>query len=97
MTFFPFLPIDTIASEGVFKVLLGPFGYDVALINITFSSEVLSVADFGIRGFNIQEHWSHNGTLKYLTIKVPFTDGVVLQMVFFILGMNITMFLILIP
>uniref|UniRef100_A0A673BPZ6 ZP domain-containing protein n=1 Tax=Sphaeramia orbicularis TaxID=375764 RepID=A0A673BPZ6_9TELE len=80
---------NTVAKERIFKVLLGPFGDDVALINITFPSGVLSAADCNVRGFNVQEHRSHNGSLKFLTLQVPFTDRLVLQMVFFILGMNI--------
>uniref|UniRef100_A0A673BPI9 ZP domain-containing protein n=1 Tax=Sphaeramia orbicularis TaxID=375764 RepID=A0A673BPI9_9TELE len=70
----------TVAKERIFKVLLGPFGDDVALINITFPSGVLSAADCNVRGFNVQEHRSHNGSLKFLTLQVPFTDRLVLQM-----------------
>uniref|UniRef100_A0A673BQX5 ZP domain-containing protein n=1 Tax=Sphaeramia orbicularis TaxID=375764 RepID=A0A673BQX5_9TELE len=65
---------NTVAKERIFKVLLGPFGDDVALINITFPSGVLSAADCNVRGFNVQEHRSHNGSLKFLTLQVPFTD-----------------------
>uniref|UniRef100_A0A673BPI0 ZP domain-containing protein n=1 Tax=Sphaeramia orbicularis TaxID=375764 RepID=A0A673BPI0_9TELE len=71
---------NTVAKERIFKVLLGPFGDDVALINITFPSGVLSAADCNVRGFNVQEHRSHNGSLKFLTLQVPFTDRLVLQM-----------------
>uniref|UniRef100_A0A673BMT3 ZP domain-containing protein n=1 Tax=Sphaeramia orbicularis TaxID=375764 RepID=A0A673BMT3_9TELE len=69
---------NTVAKERIFKVLLGPFGDDVALINITFPSGVLSAADCNVRGFNVQEHRSHNGSLKFLTLQVPFTDRLVL-------------------
>lgn len=79
----PFFLPDTVPGEPVFKVLLGPFGSDVALMNITFPSEVLSVADCNTRGFNVLEHMSPNGSSKVFTLEVPFTDPVVLQMVRF--------------
>uniref|UniRef100_A0A7N8WWZ4 Uncharacterized LOC113137211 n=1 Tax=Mastacembelus armatus TaxID=205130 RepID=A0A7N8WWZ4_9TELE len=70
---------DTVPEEQIFKVLLGPLGSDVVLINITFPSEVLSVADCNIRGFNIMEHTSPNSSLKVFSLVVPFTDPVVHQ------------------
>ncbi|XP_044025914.1 uncharacterized protein LOC122863455 [Siniperca chuatsi] len=70
---------NTVPEEGVFKVLLGPFGSDVALMNITFSSEVLSVADCNVRGFNVLEHMFPNSSSKAFTVEVPFTDRAVLQ------------------
>uniref|UniRef100_UPI0037E87E56 uncharacterized protein n=1 Tax=Semicossyphus pulcher TaxID=241346 RepID=UPI0037E87E56 len=70
---------NTVPEEQVFKVLLGPFGSDVALMNITFPSEVLSVADCKVRGFNVLEHASPNSSSKVFTLEVPFTDPVVLQ------------------
>lgn len=76
-----YCPTDTIPEERLFKVLLGPFGSDVALMNITFPSEVLSVADCNIRAFNVLEHMSPNSSSKVFTLEVPFTDRVVLQMV----------------
>ncbi len=82
---FYFCPTDTVPEERLFKVLLGPFGSDVALINITFPSEVLSVADCNVRGFNVQEHMSPNSSSKVFTVEVPFMDRVVLQMVRFAL------------
>ncbi|XP_076024138.1 uncharacterized protein LOC143014217 [Genypterus blacodes] len=69
----------TVAEERVFKVLLGPLGSDVALMNISLPSEVLSVANCNVRGFNVQEHTSHNGS-KAFTLEVPFTDPAVLHM-----------------
>ncbi|XP_041661286.1 uncharacterized protein LOC121521400 isoform X2 [Cheilinus undulatus] len=71
---------NTVPQEQVFKVLLGPFGTDVALMNITFPSEVLSVADFSVRGFNFLEHMSPNSSSKVFTVEVPFTDPVVQPM-----------------
>lgn len=71
----------------MFKVLLGPLGSDVALMNITLPTEVLSVADCNVRGFNVQEHMFHNGS-KAFTLEVSFTDPVVLQMVSFILALG---------
>lgn len=79
-------PTDTISQERRFKVLFGPFGHDVALVNITFPSEVLSVADCTVRGFNILEHMSPNSSSKVFTLEVPFTDRVVQQMVSFTLN-----------
>ncbi|XP_071324078.1 uncharacterized protein [Trachinotus anak] len=71
---------NTVPEERIFKVLLGPFGLDVALMNITFPSEVLSVADCSARGFNVLEHMSPNSSSKVFTLEVPFADPVVLQM-----------------
>lgn len=79
---------DSVPEEQIFKVLLGPFGSDVALMNITFPSEVLSVADCHVRGFNVLEHASPNGSSKVFTLEVPFTDRVVLQMVSFTLNLG---------
>ncbi|XP_071396804.1 uncharacterized protein [Centroberyx affinis] len=70
---------NTVPEERMFKVLLGPLGSDVALVNISTSAGVLSVADCNARGFNVQEHDSRNGS-KAFTLQVPFTDAVVLQM-----------------
>ncbi|XP_036943052.1 uncharacterized protein LOC119012925 [Acanthopagrus latus] len=71
---------NTVPEERMFKVLLGPVGSDVALMNIAFPSEVLSVADCNVRGFNVLEHMSPSSSTKVFTLKVPFTDRVVLQM-----------------
>lgn len=67
----------------MFKVLLGPFGSDVALMNVTFPSEVLSVADCKVRGINVLEHTSPNSSSKFFTLEVPFMGSVVLQTVCF--------------
>uniref|UniRef100_A0A3Q3VP17 ZP domain-containing protein n=1 Tax=Mola mola TaxID=94237 RepID=A0A3Q3VP17_MOLML len=71
---------NTVPEERRFKVLLGHFGSDVFLANITFPGEVMSVADCNVRGFNVLEHVYPNGTSKFFTLEVPFTDRVVLQM-----------------
>ncbi|XP_041815323.1 uncharacterized protein LOC121622432 [Chelmon rostratus] len=70
---------NTVPEEQMFKVLLGPFGSDVALMNVTFPSEVLSVADCKVRGINVLEHTSPNSSSKFFTLEVPFTGSVVLQ------------------
>lgn len=74
-------PADTIPEQRLFKVLLGPLGTDVALVNITFPSEVLSVADCSIRGFKVLEHMSPDSSSKYFSLEVPFQDRVVQQKV----------------
>ncbi|XP_074542014.1 uncharacterized protein LOC141802364 [Halichoeres trimaculatus] len=70
---------NTIPKEQVFKVLLGPFGSDVALVNISFPSEVLTVADGNLRGFSIMEHMYPNSSSKVFSVEVPFMDRVVLR------------------
>lgn len=52
-------------------------------MNITFPSEVLTIAQCHARGFNIREHVSPNSSLKVFTLEVPFTDPAVLQSVRF--------------
>ncbi|CAK6979205.1 uncharacterized protein LOC128376852 [Scomber scombrus] len=71
---------NTLPEEQIFKVKIGPYASDVTLVNITFPSEVLSVGDCNVRGFNVQEHKSHNSSFKVITLQVPFTDRVVLPM-----------------
>ena len=73
-------------------MLLGHFGSDVFLANITFPGEVMSVADCNVRGFNVLEHLSPNGTSKFFTLEVPFTDHVVLKMVSLALNLGAEMF-----
>ncbi|KAG8011372.1 Zona pellucida sperm-binding protein 2 [Nibea albiflora] len=70
---------NTVKEERIFKVLLGPLGSDVALMDITFPTEVLTVADCNARGFNVQEHMSPDSNSKVFTLQVPFTDRAVLQ------------------
>uniref|UniRef100_A0A3Q3C616 Uncharacterized LOC102292328 n=1 Tax=Haplochromis burtoni TaxID=8153 RepID=A0A3Q3C616_HAPBU len=74
---------ETVPKQQVFKLVLGHFAPDVALMNITFPSEVLTIAQCHARGFNIREHVSPNSSLKVFTLEVPFTDPAVLQSVRF--------------
>uniref|UniRef100_A0A3B5B7S6 Uncharacterized LOC103372656 n=1 Tax=Stegastes partitus TaxID=144197 RepID=A0A3B5B7S6_9TELE len=69
----------TVAAERVFKLEFGYFLPDVALVNITFPSEVLSVTECQARGINVLEHMSPNSSHKAFTLEVPFKDPVVSQ------------------
>ncbi|XP_072219007.1 uncharacterized protein [Leuresthes tenuis] len=68
---------ETVPAEQVFQLLLGHLALDVALIDITFPSEVLTMADCSARGFNIMEHISVNGNTKLFALQIPFTDPAV--------------------
>uniref|UniRef100_A0A3B3XDR7 ZP domain-containing protein n=1 Tax=Poecilia mexicana TaxID=48701 RepID=A0A3B3XDR7_9TELE len=70
---------NTVPGEKMFRMMLGHFAADVALMNITFPAEVLSMPDCSARGFNILEHMSPNTSLKVFTLQVPFADPAVLQ------------------
>uniref|UniRef100_A0A669B990 Uncharacterized LOC100695742 n=1 Tax=Oreochromis niloticus TaxID=8128 RepID=A0A669B990_ORENI len=70
---------NTVPKQRVFKVVLGHFAPDVALMNITFPSEVLTIAQCHARGFNVREQVSPNSSLKVFILEVPFTDPAVLQ------------------
>ncbi|XP_071058120.1 uncharacterized protein [Pseudochaenichthys georgianus] len=70
----------TVPKEMMFKVLIGPVGYDVMLKNIRSPYEVLSLADCFARGFKVFDNMSPNGCSKVYTVEVPFTDRVVGQM-----------------
>uniref|UniRef100_A0AAQ5Z2V3 ZP domain-containing protein n=1 Tax=Amphiprion ocellaris TaxID=80972 RepID=A0AAQ5Z2V3_AMPOC len=70
---------ESLHTERVFKLELGYFCPDVALVNITFPSEVLSVTECRARGINVLEHMSPNSSYKVFTLEVPFTDPVVQQ------------------
>uniref|UniRef100_A0A3P8TNN8 ZP domain-containing protein n=1 Tax=Amphiprion percula TaxID=161767 RepID=A0A3P8TNN8_AMPPE len=72
-------PPQVTDPERVFKLELGYFCPDVALVNITFPSEVLSVTECRARGINVLEHMSPNSSYKVFTLEVPFTDPVVQQ------------------
>uniref|UniRef100_A0A3B1ITE6 Zona pellucida protein AX 1 n=1 Tax=Astyanax mexicanus TaxID=7994 RepID=A0A3B1ITE6_ASTMX len=69
---------NTVAKSGVFDVLLGTFLHDVELMNITFSSGVMTVAEANARGINVQQHGLPNGSRTF-SIQVPFSDPVVLK------------------
>uniref|UniRef100_A0A3Q4N5S6 ZP domain-containing protein n=1 Tax=Neolamprologus brichardi TaxID=32507 RepID=A0A3Q4N5S6_NEOBR len=70
---------ETVPKQQVFKLVLGHFAPDVALMNISFPSEVLTIAQCHARGFNIREQLSPNSSLKVFTLEVPFKDPAVLQ------------------
>ncbi|XP_067274804.1 zona pellucida protein AX 1 [Pseudorasbora parva] len=80
----PFMPrppqlVDFTAVDGrLFDVLLGTFLYDVELVNITFSTGVLTLAEANMRGFNVQEQRFQNGS-KAFRLQVPFSDSVVVK------------------
>jgi hypothetical protein len=66
----------TVPDEGVFKVWYGTMLlHDVNLVNITFSTGVLSAAECNAKGF-LQEQQYSNGSKVYL-LQVPFSDDVV--------------------
>ncbi|XP_018599115.1 zona pellucida protein AX 1 [Scleropages formosus] len=74
----PYVIDDTVPQEKVFKVRLGTFLPDVVLENITFGSQLFSVAEANSRGFSVQEHQFSNGN-KTFSVEVPFLDQVVLK------------------
>ncbi|XP_056125463.1 zona pellucida protein AX 1 [Rhinichthys klamathensis goyatoka] len=80
----PFMPrppqfVDlTDVDKRMFDVILGPFLYDVELVNITFSAGVLTLAEANVRGFNIQEQRFQNGS-KAFRLQVPFSDSFVVR------------------
>ena len=71
---------DTVHEQSVFDILLGIFLHDVELMNITFTTRVLTVAECNARGFDVQEHHFANGS-KTFSIRVPFSDELVLKRV----------------
>ncbi|XDV41364.1 hypothetical protein PO909_010244, partial [Leuciscus waleckii] len=74
--FVDFTDVDT----RMFDVLLGPFLYDVELVNLTSSAGVLTLAEANVRGFNIQEQRFQNGS-KAFRLQVPFSDSFVVRSV----------------
>lgn len=68
----------TVPEEHVFDLVLGTFLYDVMLVNITFTTGVLTVTEANARGFNVQEHRFPNGS-KTFSLRVPFSNPVVLK------------------
>uniref|UniRef100_A0A8C7PQN7 Zona pellucida protein AX 1 n=1 Tax=Oncorhynchus mykiss TaxID=8022 RepID=A0A8C7PQN7_ONCMY len=69
---------NTVHEQSVFDILLGIFLHDVELMNITFTTRVLTVAECNARGFDVQEHHFANGS-KTFSIRVPFSDELVLK------------------
>uniref|UniRef100_A0A8C7HXS8 ZP domain-containing protein n=1 Tax=Oncorhynchus kisutch TaxID=8019 RepID=A0A8C7HXS8_ONCKI len=76
-------PLDTVPEQAVFVLELGTFNLDVELLNITFPTMVLTVAECNARGFNVQEQRSPDNTLKTFRMEVPFSDPVVFKEVCF--------------
>ncbi|CAB1342683.1 unnamed protein product, partial [Coregonus sp. 'balchen'] len=72
-----YTPLDT--EQPVFMFELGTFNIDVELLNVTFPTGVLTVAECNARGFNVQEHRSLDNTSKTFTMEVTFSDPVVFQ------------------
>ncbi|XP_064872000.1 zona pellucida sperm-binding protein 4-like [Oncorhynchus nerka] len=70
---------DTVPEQAVFVLELGTFNLDVELLNITFPTMVLTVAECNARGFNVQEQRSPDNTLKTFRMEVPFSDSVVFK------------------
>uniref|UniRef100_A0A8C8JDZ8 ZP domain-containing protein n=1 Tax=Oncorhynchus tshawytscha TaxID=74940 RepID=A0A8C8JDZ8_ONCTS len=70
---------DTVPEQAVFVLELGTFNLDVELLNITFPTMVLTVAECNARGFNVQEQRSPDNTLKTFRMEVPFSDPVVFK------------------
>ncbi|XP_041951085.1 uncharacterized protein LOC121711502 [Alosa sapidissima] len=74
----PHVIANAVPEERVFDVVLGTFHQDVILMNITFSTGVLTVVEANARGFNVQEIRFPNGS-KTFSLRVPFSDPVVLK------------------
>ncbi|XP_038818482.1 uncharacterized protein LOC120019232 [Salvelinus namaycush] len=74
-----YTPLDTVPEQAVFVLELGTFNLDVELLNITFPTMVLTVAECNARGFNVQEQRSLDNTLKSFRMEVPFSDPVVFK------------------
>lgn len=72
---------DTVPEKQYFDFLLGSFGPDVFLMNVSFPTGVLSVEECSARGINILEHTFPGSTLRFFTLQVPFADPSVLQRV----------------
>lgn len=69
--------LETIPEERIFKVHFGTLLHDVNLVNITFSTGVLSVVECNAKGF-LKELKYTNGSKSYV-LEVPFSDDVVLK------------------
>uniref|UniRef100_A0A674EMI8 Uncharacterized LOC115192376 n=1 Tax=Salmo trutta TaxID=8032 RepID=A0A674EMI8_SALTR len=69
----------TVPEQAVFVLELGTFNLDVELLNITFPTMVLTVAECNARGFNVQEQRSLDNTLKTFRMEVPFSDPLVFK------------------
>ncbi|XP_036406036.1 zona pellucida protein AX 1 [Megalops cyprinoides] len=74
----PHVSDETVPEQRIFRFSVGTFLPDVELVNITFATGVLSVAEANARGFNVQEYSFSNGS-KGFRLQVPFSDPVVLK------------------
>uniref|UniRef100_A0AAZ3R5T2 ZP domain-containing protein n=1 Tax=Oncorhynchus tshawytscha TaxID=74940 RepID=A0AAZ3R5T2_ONCTS len=74
----PHVTESRVPEQKVFNVLLGTFLHDVSLLNITFTTGVLTVTECNARGFDFQEHRFANSS-KTFSLQVPFSDEVVLK------------------
>lgn len=81
--FFLIVLADTVPEKQFFDILLGSFGPDVFLVNISFPAGVLSVEECNTRGFNLMEHPLPGRSLKSFSLQIPFADPHVLQMASF--------------
>ncbi|XP_064195781.1 zona pellucida protein AX 1 [Anguilla rostrata] len=72
----PFIQDNTVPEKRVFDFFVGSFLSDVELVNITFTTGVMSIAEANVQGFNVQEHILPTG-LKGYFLQVPFSDPVV--------------------
>ena len=61
----------------MFKVRFGMVLHDVNLVNITFSTGVMSAAECNAKGFLKEQKYS-NGSKAYM-LQVPFSDDAVLK------------------
>lgn len=62
----------------MFNVLLGDFLQDVVLMNITFTTGLLTVQECNARGYTVQEHIALDNA-KGFSLHVPFDADVVLK------------------
>ncbi|XP_029705182.1 uncharacterized protein isoform X2 [Takifugu rubripes] len=69
----------TVPEKQFFDLMLGYFGPDVCLINISIPTGVLSVEECNARDFNILEHTFPDSSSKFFTLQVPFADPSVQQ------------------
>ncbi|KAL0965042.1 hypothetical protein UPYG_G00276030 [Umbra pygmaea] len=74
-----YTPLEGTPEQQVFMLKLGTFNLDVVLLNITFSTGLLTIAECNARGFNVQEEISEDDSSKTFSVEVPFLDPVVLQ------------------
>uniref|UniRef100_A0A665WBA8 Zona pellucida protein AX 1 n=1 Tax=Echeneis naucrates TaxID=173247 RepID=A0A665WBA8_ECHNA len=69
---------STVAESRLFSVHVGVFLPDVELLNITFSTGVLSVEECNAKGFTVNEHSLPDGR-KSFSLQVSFDADVVLK------------------